>query len=123
MEKGNSQKMANGSALDFEAQLWAAAEQAVPAPHLKMPEYNGARPEGFSDPKSEWFKDEPRDYARPSLDTATRGSANLICESHRRDFRGEEDHVRLSALRDALLPKLLSGELRVPAAVKLVEAT
>ena len=33
MAKGNSQKMANGSALDFEAQLWAAAEQAVPAPN------------------------------------------------------------------------------------------
>jgi len=29
----------------------------------------------------------------------------------------------LAALRDALLPKLLSGELRVPAAAKLVEAT
>ncbi|MGA2279872.1 MAG: type I restriction endonuclease subunit S [Verrucomicrobiota bacterium] len=29
----------------------------------------------------------------------------------------------LAALRDALLPKLLSGELRVLAAVKLVEAT
>ena len=28
----------------------------------------------------------------------------------------------LSAMRDALLPKLLSGELRVPAAAKLVEA-
>ena len=28
-----------------------------------------------------------------------------------------------AALRDALLPKLLSGELRVPAASKLVEAT
>ncbi len=29
----------------------------------------------------------------------------------------------LAALRDALMPKLLSGELRVPAAAKLVEAT
>jgi len=28
----------------------------------------------------------------------------------------------LAALRDALLPKLLPGELRVPAAAKLVEA-
>ena len=28
----------------------------------------------------------------------------------------------LAALRDALLPKLLSGELRVPAAAKLVDA-
>ena len=31
MAKGNSQKKADGSALQFEAQLWAAAEQAVPA--------------------------------------------------------------------------------------------
>jgi len=60
MAKGNNQKMANGSALQFEAQLWTAAEQAVPAPHLKIPEYNSARPEGLSDPKSEWFiEDEP----------------------------------------------------------------
>jgi hypothetical protein len=36
MAKGNSQKKADGCALDFEAQLWAAAEQAMPAPHLKM---------------------------------------------------------------------------------------
>jgi type I restriction-modification system DNA methylase subunit len=33
MAKGNSQKKANGSTLQFEAQLWAAAEQAVPAPN------------------------------------------------------------------------------------------
>ena len=31
MAKGNHQKPANGSTLDFEAQLWAAVEQAVPA--------------------------------------------------------------------------------------------
>jgi hypothetical protein len=30
--------MANGSTLQFEAQLWIAAEQAVSAPHLKMTE-------------------------------------------------------------------------------------
>jgi type I restriction enzyme M protein len=85
MAKGNHQKPTNDSGLNFEAQLWAAAEQAVPASHLTMTEYNGARPEGlclgliflkyisdtfeekreqllfgFSDPKSEWFiKDEP----------------------------------------------------------------
>jgi hypothetical protein len=33
-----------------------------------------------------------------------------------------ESIVEQAALRDALLPKLLSGELRVPAAAKLVEA-
>jgi len=32
MAKGNHQKPANDSTLNFEAQLWAAAEQAVPAP-------------------------------------------------------------------------------------------
>jgi len=74
----------NGSTLDFEAQLWAAAEQGVPAPNCKRTKYNCARPEGlylgliflkyisdafeekreqllfgFSDPKSDWFiKDE-----------------------------------------------------------------
>ena len=47
MAKGTSQKSANDSTLDFEAQLWAAAEQAVPASHLEMTEYNGARPEGL----------------------------------------------------------------------------
>ncbi len=38
MAKGN-QKPSNGSALDFEARLWAAAGQAVPALHCKKPEY------------------------------------------------------------------------------------
>jgi hypothetical protein len=34
-----------------------------------------------------------------------------------------EESCTLANLRDALLPKLLSGELRVPAAAKLPEAT
>jgi type I restriction enzyme M protein len=84
MAKGNNQKPANGSALDFEAQFWAAADKM--RGHMDASEYNGARPEGlclgliflkyisdafeekreqlrfgFSDPKSEWFiKDEPQ---------------------------------------------------------------
>src|SRR5690242_7721382 len=47
MAKGNGKKSSNGSALDFEAQLWAVAGQAVPAPHLMMTECNGVRPGGF----------------------------------------------------------------------------
>src|ERR1019366_10000299 len=84
MAKGNNQKPANGSALDFEAQFWAAADKM--RGHMDASEYNGARPEGlclgliflkyisdafeekreqlrfgFSDPKCEWFiKDEPQ---------------------------------------------------------------
>lgn len=42
----SSESKSNGSALNFEAQLCAAAEQAVPAPHYGMTEYNRARPEG-----------------------------------------------------------------------------
>jgi len=83
MAKG-SNKTANGSALDFEAQLWAAADKM--RGHMDASEYNGARPEGLclgliflkyisdafeekreqllfgsSDPKDEWFiKDEPQ---------------------------------------------------------------
>ncbi len=39
-----------------------------------------------------------------------------------RVHHNEEESRTLAALRDALLPKLLSGELRVPAAAKLAEA-
>jgi hypothetical protein len=36
--------------------------------------------------------------------------------------RADHFHRTFAALRDALLPKLLSGGLRVPAAAQLVEA-
>lgn len=44
----------------------------------------------------------PRDYARPSLDTATRASANPDCDSHWRDFCAAKDHVRLGGLVDII---------------------
>jgi hypothetical protein len=50
VKKGNDSKdkaSKNDSGLNFEAQLWAAAEQAVPAPHHKTTAYNSARPEGL----------------------------------------------------------------------------
>jgi type I restriction enzyme M protein len=79
MAEGNSQKTANGSAYDFEAQLWAAADKI--RGHMHASEYkhvclgliflkyiSDAFEEkreqllfGFSNAKSEWFiKDEPR---------------------------------------------------------------
>jgi type I restriction enzyme M protein len=79
MAKGNNQKPADGSALDFEAQLWAAADKM--RGHMDASEYkhvclgliflkyiSDAFEEkreqllfGFSNPKSEWFiKDEPQ---------------------------------------------------------------
>ena len=78
MAKGNRQKSSDGSALDFEAQLWAAADKM--RGHMDASEYkhvclgliflkyiSDAFEEkrvqllfSFSDPKSEWFiKDEP----------------------------------------------------------------
>src|SRR5690242_7516156 len=79
MAKGNGKKSSNGSALEFEAQLWAAADKM--RGHMDASEYkhvclgliflkyiSDAFEEkreqllfGFSDPKSEWFiKDEPQ---------------------------------------------------------------
>ncbi len=79
MPKLNNQKQANDSGLDFEAQLWAAADKM--RGHMDASEYkhvclgliflkyiSDAFEEkreqllfGFSDPKSEWFiKDEPQ---------------------------------------------------------------
>ena len=79
MAKGNSKKKSNDSGLNFEAQLWAAADKM--RGHMDTSEYkhvclgliflkyiSDAFEEkreqllfGFSDPKSEWFiKDEPQ---------------------------------------------------------------
>ncbi len=44
----------------------------------------------------------PRDHARSSLATATRTSADRVCDSHWRDSRGVEDHVRLGGLVDII---------------------
>jgi type I restriction enzyme M protein len=78
MAKGNKQRQSNGSTLDFESQLWAAADKM--RGHMDASEYkhvalgliflkyiSDAFEEkreqllfGFSDPKSDWFiKDEP----------------------------------------------------------------
>ncbi len=79
MATGKAQKPANGSTLDFEARLWAAADKM--RGHMDASEYkhvclgliflkyiSDAFEEkreqllfGFSDPKSEWFiRDEPQ---------------------------------------------------------------
>ena len=158
MAKGNRQKSSDGSALDFEAQLWAAADKM--RGHMDASEYNGVRPErlclglvflkyisdafeekreqllfGFSDPKSEWFiKDEPdRADAAENRDITVREAkvnsgatfswqaweaqylaANVFClppEARWHTINGRHESRTLAAL----LPKLLSGELRVPA--------
>lgn len=57
MAKENLKQTANGSAPDFAAQIWAAAELAVTAPVYAAVKFQGARPEGLSGgsvPQSEW---------------------------------------------------------------------
>ena len=86
MAKGNN-KTANGSALDFEAQLWAAADKM--RGHMDASEYRGARPEGLSHPKSEWFiKDEPQRADEFPIPTGLRHSAQG-CRGPRPDWPSE----------------------------------
>jgi hypothetical protein len=110
MATGKTQKQSSGgSALGFEATLWAAADKL--RGNLDAAEYKhvvlGLI---FLKYISDEFHTlaELRDAVAPML---KRISQNI------------HESRTLAALRDALLPKLLSGELRVPAAVKLVEAT
>ena len=74
---------------------------------------------GFSDPRSEWFiKDEPeRKEAAENRDEYL--AANVFWlppEARWHTIKAKAKSPEIAALRDALLPKLLSGELRVPAA-------
>lgn len=96
MTKGNNQKTANGSTLDFEAQLWAAADKMIG--HMNASGYKHV-------------------------------CLGLIFLKYISDTFEEKREQLLfgfsyeSCTLTALLPKLLSSELRVPAAAKLVEAT
>jgi hypothetical protein len=75
MPKGNSaERKSNGSALDFEAQLWAAADKM--RGHMDASEYKHA------------------------------------CLGLKMSANNEESRT-LTALLPKLLPKLLSGELRI----------
>ena len=45
----------------------------------------------------------------------------VVSSYHNRIETNDEEIVTLASLRDTLLPKLISGELRVPDAEKIVE--
>ena len=47
--------------------------------------------------------------------------SELICTTHQRIFVAERENEILSELRDTLLPKLISGELRIPDAEKFLK--
>ncbi len=117
MSEGNDKKHPNDSGLNFEAQLWTAAEQAVPAPDFEK-EYNGdpykgrvfdpCRGSGGMFVQSEKFVEEHGGRVATSRFTGRNGRKSI-------QRLAMKESRTLAALRDALLPKLLSGELRVPA--------
>jgi len=147
----NSKTGGNDSGLNFEAQVWAAAEQAVPAPSsrinytaLKLARVNLAicrsRGQGWlcaSTPRNAGsfrtdlhpdlkadFVPVRKDLANPPFNMSDWGGENLRQDVRWKFAMPSVNKVNyawiqlflhhLGALRDALLPKLLSGELRVP---------
>jgi type I restriction-modification system DNA methylase subunit len=103
MAKGKSQKQTNGSNLDFEAQLWAAADKM--RGHMDALEYKHvALGRIFLKCISDAFEEKREQflfgYADPSqVDPLDKRIKANKAESH---------------TLAALLPKLLPGELRVP---------
>jgi type I restriction-modification system DNA methylase subunit len=89
MAKGNNRKQTDCSNLDFEAQLWAAADKM--RGHMDTLEYK---------------------HVCVGLIFL-----NTFPTHSRKNANNNEESRTLAAL----LPKLLSGELRVPAAGNLVE--
>ena len=58
--------------------------------------------------------------ALPQLDLF-QSALQILEVMHERVFLGEQENLCLSELRDTLLPKLISGELRIPDAEKFLE--
>jgi len=73
----------------------------------------------FSEYKGHWPEFVVQDLVAPQL-TLTRAFGHLINPLVGRIHKNEEESRTLAALRDALLPKLISGELRVPDAERIV---
>jgi len=55
-------------------------------------------------------------------ETVAEAFTKRVCPAVDRIIASIHESRTLAALRDTLLPKLLSGELRVPVAAKLMEA-
>ncbi|MEQ9370861.1 MAG: type I restriction-modification system subunit M N-terminal domain-containing protein [Coleofasciculus chthonoplastes F3-SA18-01] len=114
--KGNSAKTSNGATLGFEQTLWTAADKL--RGHLDAAEYKHVVLgliflKYISDAFQELYqKLEQEEYADPEE------RDEYIAENI---FWVPQQNQELAAIRDTLLPKLLSGEIRVKDAEKLVE--
>ncbi len=114
--KGKSAKTSNGAKLGFEQTLWTAADKL--RGHLDAAEYKHVVLgliflKYISDAFQELYqKLEQEEYADPEE------RDEYIAENI---FWVPQQNQELAAIRDTLLPKLLSGEIRVKDAEKLVE--
>jgi hypothetical protein len=123
----------NGSALGFEATLWSTAEKLggntdtgeyrhIVLGHVSNVElvnHTNAASTGTKVPRVNWNDIARFEVARPPEPVAAEFT-DLIRPMIDRIIANVHESRTLAELRDALLPKLLSGELRVPA--KLMEA-
>ena len=119
----------NGSALGLEATLWSAVEMlkgnmnAGEYKHIvlghvsnfELVDHTVAASTGTKIPRANWNDIARFEVALPS-DSLTVEFTNLIRPMIDRIIANIHESRTLAELRDALLPKLLSGELRVPVA-------
>jgi len=85
-------------------------------------EYTNACSTGTKMPRTSWGDMSRYSVVVPS-ELIAEAFTNQVRPAVDRIIAGIHESRTLAALRDALLPKLMSGELRVPDAVKLVEAS
>jgi hypothetical protein len=124
----------NGSALGFEATLWSAAEKlkgnmdAGEYRHIflghvssvELVNHTNAASTGTKMPRTNWNDIARFEVALPP-DSLTAEFTNLIRPMIDRIIANIHESRTLAELRDALLPKLLPSELRVPAAEEFRE--
>ena len=125
----------NGSALGFEATFWSAVEKLKGnmnsgkhkhivlghASNFELVDHTVAASTGTTIPRANWNDIARFEVALPP-DSLAAEFTNLIRPMIDRIIANMHESRTLAELRDALLAKLLSGELRVHPAEKLVEA-
>ncbi|PNU20127.1 restriction endonuclease subunit S [Geothermobacter hydrogeniphilus] len=85
-------------------------------------EYSNVRSTGTRMPRANWKDMAQYPMAKPSSDLAAIYNKTVINFNDLAALMVQETN-NLATLRDTLLPKLLSGEIRIPEAEKLMEAT
>lgn len=89
--------------------------------HPEFVEYANMRSTGTRMPRASWKDMAKYEIALPGVELMVTFN-NLVEPSRQKCKRTVDESQSLTKLRDTLLPKLISGELRIPDAEKLAEA-